>query len=66
MNSNLDKVNEAGVLLIRLVHSFRTDEGKDNLKIDINDNTTSRILGHVRQILRDGHRYHTKLRLGAR
>ena len=54
MNSNLDKVNEAGVLLIRLVHSFRTDEGAGlPLKIDINDNTTSRILGHVRQILRE-------------
>lgn len=54
MNSNLDKVNEAGVLLIRLVHSFRTDEGTGlTLKIDINDNTTSRILGHVRQILRE-------------
>jgi hypothetical protein len=54
MNSNLDKVNEAGVLLIRLVHSFLTDEGTGlPLKIDINDNTTFRILGHVRQILRE-------------
>ena len=54
MKSNLDKVNEAGVLLIRLVHSFLTDEGTGlPLKIDINDNTTFRILGHVRQILRE-------------
>lgn len=54
MNTNLDKVNEAGVLLIRLVHSFRTDEGTGlPIKIDINDSTTSRILGHVRQLLRE-------------
>ena len=33
---------------------FLTDEGTGlPLKIDINDNTTSRILGHVRQILRE-------------
>jgi hypothetical protein len=54
MNSNLENVNEAGVLLLRLVHSLRTDKGAGpSLKIDINDNTTSRILGRVRQILRE-------------
>ena len=54
MNGNLENVNEAGVLLLRLVHSLRTDKGAGpSLKIDINDNTTSRILGRVRQILRE-------------
>jgi hypothetical protein len=54
MNSNLDKVNEAGVLLIRLVHSLRTDEGGGATpRIKISDKATSAILVKVRHLLRE-------------
>jgi hypothetical protein len=54
MKSNLDKINEAGALLLRLVHSSRIDEGSSGSpKIEIRDKTTSAILVKVRQLLRD-------------
>ena len=54
MSDNLDNINKAGVLLLRLVHSLRTDEGGGATpKIKFSDKATSATLVKVRHLLRE-------------